>query len=241
MKKQAWLTMTVLLCCVGCTPKEAKEKEHKDKPVVQDNSVAEDFRRLDADNDGSLSKDEAEKNGSPALQANFDTFDASKDGKLSLQEVAAFVLAQREEDTRRKNEAFRRIDSNHDGGISKEEAEKEKDPFLIINFEAIDSNKDGQMSLQELNTFAAAPPEKPEQTAQLPQSAQPGKPGPLFIATDKDGNGTLSKDELKTKPELYQDFDKIDADHDGKVTPQEIASYMNAQSSQARSQAKPDK
>ena len=105
MKKQAWLTMTVLLCCVGCTPKEAKE--------------AEDFRRLDADNDGSLSKDEAEKNGSPALQANFDTFDASKDGKLSLQEVAAFVLAQREEDTRRKNEELRRIDSNHDGGISK--------------------------------------------------------------------------------------------------------------------------
>src|SRR5512134_2558398 len=107
MKKQAWLTMAVLLCCVGCTPKEAKEKEHKDNPVVQDNFVAEDFRRLDADHDGSITKDEAEKNGSPVLQANFDKFDANNDGKLSLQEVTAFVQAQREEDARRKEEAFR--------------------------------------------------------------------------------------------------------------------------------------
>ncbi len=247
MKKQAWLTMAVLLCCVGCTPKESKEKEHKDKPVVQDNSVAEDFRRLDADNDGSLIKDEAEKNGTPALQANFDKFDANKDGKLSLQEVTAFVLAQHEEDTRRKNEAFRRIDANHDGGISKEEAEKEKDPFLIMNFDAIDADKDGKMSLQELNTFTAAPPEKtaqPEQPAQQPQPAQPRshaqtvKPGPLFIAADKDHNGTLSKDELKDKPELYQNFDNIDADHDGKVTTNEIVSYVNAHPSLAQGQEK---
>lgn len=245
MKKQAWLTIAVLLCCVGCTPKEAKEKEHKDKPVVQDNSVAEDFRRLDADNDGSLSKDEAEKNGSPALQANFDTFDASKDGKLSLQEVAAFVQAQHEEDARRKDEAFRRIDANHDGGISKEEAEKEKDPFLIMNFDAIDADKDGKMSLQELNTFGENQQKKPEQPvqpakpAQHAPSGQPGgRPGPLFIATDKDGNGTLSRDELKVKPELYADFDKIDTDHDAKITPNEIVSYVNAHPKLAQDQAK---
>lgn len=238
MKKTAWLAMAALTCCVGCTPKEAKENEFKDKTVVKDNSIAEDFRRLDANHDENIAKDEAEKNGSAVLQANFDKFDASKDGKLSLQEVTAFVQAQREEDARQKNEAFRRIDANHDEGISKEEAEKENDPFLIANFAAVDANKDGKMSLQELNTFAAAPPKKPVQPS---QPAQPGKPGPLFMATDKDGNGTLSKDELKDKPELYQDFDKIDADHDGKVTPQEIASHMNAQSRPAHDQAKPDK
>lgn len=239
MKKTAWLAMAVLLSCVACTAKEAKEKEFKDKPVAKDNSIAEDFRRLDANNDGNITKDEAEKNGSPILQANFDKFDANKDGKLSLQEVTAFVQAQREEDARQKNAAFRRIDTNHDEGISKEEAQKENDPFLITNFEAVDTNKDGKMSLQELNTFAAAPPKKPEQAAQSVPSAQPerpGQPGPSFIATDKDHNGTLSKDELKDKPELYQDFDKIDADHDGKVTPREIEGYIKAHSSPEQGQ-----
>lgn len=249
MKKTAWLAMVVLLSCVACTAKEAREKEHKNNPVKehQDNSIVEDFRRLDANHDESITKDEAEQNGAPALQANFDKFDANKDGKLSLQEVTAFVLAQREEDTRRKNETFRRIDANHDGGISKEESEKEKDPFLIINFEAIDTNKDGKMSLQELNTFAVEPPKIPEQppipsqppkSTQHGQPKQHGQPGPLFIAADKDRNGTLSKDELKDRPELYQNFDNIDADHDGKVTTNEIVSYVNAHPSLAQGQEK---
>jgi len=249
MKKTAWLAMAVLLCCVGCTPKGEKEKEFKNQPVAEqkDDSIAEDFSRLDTNQDKSITKDEAEQNGAPVLQANFDKFDASKDGKLSLQEITAFVLAQREEDARRKDEAFRRIDANHDGGISKEEAEKEKDTFLIINFDAIDTDKDGKMSLQELNSFSAAPPEKtaqPEQPAQQTQPAQPRshaqtvKPGPLFIAADKDHNGTLSKDELKDKPELYQNFDNIDADHDGKVTTNEIVSYVNAHPGLAQGQEK---
>lgn len=235
MNRMAGLAMAVLLSCAACTARETTEKEHKD------NSIAEDFRHLDANHDGSITKDEVEKNGSPVLQASFDPFDANKDGKLSLQEITAFVMAQREESARQKNEAFRRIDANHDAGISKEEAEKNNDPFLIANFEAIDANKDGKMSLQELNTFSEAPPKNPGQTAQFPQAAQPGKPGTLFMATDTDHNGTLSRDEMKSVPEFYQNFDQMDADHDGKVTPQEIVNFMNTQSNPAHVQAKPDK
>ena len=249
MKKTAWLAMAVLLSCVACTAKEEKEKEHKDKSVKEhiDNSIEEDFRRLDANHNGSITKDEITKDGSPVLQANFDQFDANRDGKLSLQETTAFVLTQRELDTRKKNEAFQRMDANHDGGISKEEAGKENDPFLFDNFDAIDNNKDGKLSLQELNAFSEEQANKPEQAtqdskpAQPGQHGQPGRPGPLFTAADKDHNGTLSRDELKDKPELYKDFDKIDADHDGKITPQEIDSYSRARSKPEQGQAKASK
>jgi Ca2+-binding EF-hand superfamily protein len=133
------------------------------------------------------------------------------------------------------------LDTNKDGGISREEAEKGKMDLLVTNFEDIDTNRDGKLSPQELDNFsdrmsarlAHAPP-KP-----AGQSAKNGDPGPLFIETDKDGNGTLSRDELKAQPELYKDFDKIDTDHNGAITPLEIATFVTAQSRQAQTHQTP--
>lgn len=238
MKKQVWLAAAVLLSCVACSPKEDKAtgfgktpaKEQKNA-AISDDVIARDFGRLDEDHDSGVSRDEAMKNGSLQLQARFDEFDANKDGKLSLEETKAFVKAQHDEDAQRKSEAFGRIDADHDGGISKEEAGKQNDAFFLDNFDKIDADHDKKLSLAELNRYSD------EQAAQAAESPEPGTPGPLFRQTDKDQSGTLSKEELKGIPEFHQNFDNIDADHDGKITPLEIETYSRTNGLEQRQQA----
>jgi Ca2+-binding EF-hand superfamily protein len=48
-----------------------------------------------------------------------------------------------------------------------------------------------------------------------------------FDAADTDHDGTLTKDEAKKLPHVYQHFDEIDADHDGSVDRDEIHAYMS--------------
>ncbi|VVE39454.1 calcium-binding EF-hand [Pandoraea horticolens] len=48
-----------------------------------------------------------------------------------------------------------------------------------------------------------------------------------LAAADKDGDGYLSRDEVATaEPFLYQHFDEIDVNHDGKLSPAEIRAYF---------------
>ena len=53
-----------------------------------------------------------------------------------------------------KSEAFKNIDTNGDGQISRDEAKGH--PMLEKNFDAIDTNKDGQLSKAELKAFRKA-------------------------------------------------------------------------------------
>ena len=54
--------------------------------------------------------------------------------------------------------------------------------------------------------------------------AAQGKGGPQerFKAADTNGDGKLSREEAKALPRIAEHFDKIDADKDGFVTPQEL-------------------
>jgi Ca2+-binding EF-hand superfamily protein len=177
-----------------------------------------DFQQVDANHDGSISMEEAEKAPAPLLANNFAAIDTDKNGKLSQQEVIAFLQAQREQMVRRilaaDEEAFRRIDANHDGYISREEATKAPAPLLAANFDAIDINKDGKLSPQEAGAFWQM---RRRGIARL-------------MAADKNHDGALSKEEVKDFPGLAADFDKIDADHNGKITMQEINSYYQSAS-----------
>ncbi len=51
------------------------------------------FRKLDANNDGMLSRDEVAAR--PGLAKNFDTIDSNKDGKLSPDELRAYAQLRR--------------------------------------------------------------------------------------------------------------------------------------------------
>lgn len=54
-----------------------------------------------------------------------------------------------------------------------------------------------------------------------------------FAKADANGDGKLSKDEAKAMPRIAKNFDAIDTNHDGFVTPEEIGAAM-AQRAQAR-------
>ncbi|MBI3903951.1 MAG: EF-hand domain-containing protein [Nitrosomonadales bacterium] len=190
-----------------------KQREQGIAQIVNENK--DNFARIDADKNGSISIEEAEKASAPLMANNFAAIDANKDGKLSAEEIGAFILAQREQAVsrmRKENEdVFHGLDTNNDGSISLEEAKKAKASLVVDSFAVIDSNKDGKLSPQEMAAFLRM---RREQIAR-------------FQAADMDHNRSLSKSEAETFPELKKDFDKIDANHDGQISLEEINTYSS--------------
>src|SRR5512138_1592263 len=104
-------------------------------------------------------------------------------------------------------ERLKAADKNADGMLSRDEAASL--PRLLQNFDAIDANKDGFITFEELRAFHQA------------HHGGHGRHGGLK-ALDKDGDGRISRDEAAAAPRLAQNFDKIDADHDGFLTREEL-------------------
>lgn len=123
------------------------------------------------------------------------------------------------------DQMFNNVDANHDGKISKAEAQL-KAPAMGEAFDRIDTNHDGYLTKQEIKTFSAL----------LLKSRN--EFNRRLTAADKDKNGKLSKEESKEIPMLYKNFDAIDTNHDGQLTGQEIAAFLRAQLDAQNSQSK---
>lgn len=117
---------------------------------------------------------------------------------------------------------FRRVDTNHDGLLSREETASNA-PGLAMRFNLIDANHDGQLSRKEIREFVEAFVRQ-----QREKSAR------RFKRADKDGNGALSKEEAKALPGIYAHFDAMDANRDGQLTPQEIGAYVRERAKRRR-------
>ena len=114
---------------------------------------------------------------------------------------------------------FKELDSNHDGKISREEAQGP----LAAAFDRYDINKDGFLDKNELRRavrqfqrgglFPALPPRPPELL------------GPDFDSLDLNADGRLTREELKGTPFLVV-FDQIDTNKDGKIDPKEFKAYL---------------
>lgn len=123
------------------------------------------------------------------------------------------------------DQMFNAVDSNHDGKISKPEAELKAHAMFDV-FEKIDSDHDGQLSKQEIKTFTAAMLKSRDDFMRQLEAA------------DKDKNGKLSKEESKAIAKLHDNFDAIDTNHDGQLVFKEISDYLHAQLEAQRTSAK---
>lgn len=152
------------------------------------------LEKLDADGDGVVSEQEAQK--LPALYNSFSRADTDQDNNLSSAELKALT-------TRLSVIEFSRIDFNRDGVISKREAEA-AGPSLKEAFDLVDADGDGGVSQSE---YRAA-------TINLFEDMQ-------LSEFDHDGDGVLDKDEAKSNPFIADNFDSLDLDGNGLISAEE--------------------
>jgi len=111
-------------------------------PAIAADKLELSFKKADADNDGSLDKEEAKS--MPKVAKNFDAIDADKSGTVTLEEIHASM----------KVEGFTRADKNADHMLDKEEAKAL--PRVARNFDSIDTDKDGSLTEEEVDQFMKA-------------------------------------------------------------------------------------
>lgn len=108
---------------------------------------------------------------------------------------------------------FGMFDENKDGKLSRDEVQKGIDKM----FADIDTNKDGAISQDEMRAHYRSMHE--EMRSRMQEH---------WKAADTDGDGALSRAEVEAAkmPRLSRDFDRLDANKDGKLTPEEMRDAM---------------
>jgi len=162
------------------------------------------LQAADTNADGRISREEAQA-ALPRLFERFDLIDANHDGFVTVEEMQAARLAHRGAG---RGEGWKQWDANGDGRLSREEVATA--PRLSQQFDAIDANHDGFVTVEELQAAHAAY-----------RGAGHGR-GQGWTKWDANGDGRLSREEVANAPLLSQQFDAIDANHDGFLTVEEL-------------------
>ena len=110
------------------------------------------------------------------------------------------------------DEMFAQTDSNHDGKISASEWQSARLREATEKFNKLDTNRDGKLSKEEL----AAGREQH-------MRGHGGGMREKLRSLDTDGDQQLSRAEIGDQlPRLAHDFDRLDGNHDGKLSIDEI-------------------
>lgn len=195
----ATLTLPLIGLCFAGSALAGSGGEHKERHGGRGGAAlaAHFFERLDANNDGQLTRAEAEAEG----QRLFDRMDADKDGALIREEaeVGARAVAQEELVAR-----FKALDTNGDGRVTVDES---KLPARF--FARLDTNQDKAVTREELaavSHFGA------------------GKSNFMFAKADANKDGKVTRAE-GTQAALAR-FDLADENRDGAITRAELEARM---------------
>ena len=179
----------------GPAPATSAVRPMADKVMTRDEVVAmvrEHFGRLDSNKDGSITTAEIEA-AHPGMR-DFEKFEGPGPHGMMMGDP---------------NAAFDKLDSNKDGSISRDEFAKAREQRIERRIVMRDEMKDGDKS-----------PKDGKNVRRHFRMHGPGGFGGRMIVmadTDKDGKITLSEAETLA----LQHFDRMDANKDGQVTPEE--------------------
>lgn len=156
MKRVIWLALMVaspLAMATEGTPQQESGVETK---------LDRDFRMVDANNDGALSREETEQVKAKLLIANFDKIDTDKNNSLDRLEIKSFLQESFHKTMKAQMEEFNKrlkaADKNKNGKLTKKELKNAKDmpPSLESKFDAIDADGDKQITMEEILAFDRA-------------------------------------------------------------------------------------
>ena len=169
------------------------------------------------------------------LAAAFAKLDTNHDGFVTKDEVNA-IQAQREQKIEQRaqrfdpSKIFDRLDLNHDGKVTTAEAETARSQHAQAKgakpakaqaaaferlFARADTNKDGVITRAEFDTMGQQIKARMEHAA----TARGGMGARLFNTADSNKDGRISLAEMQQV--ALARFDRLDLNHDGKVTPDE--------------------
>jgi Ca2+-binding EF-hand superfamily protein len=178
------------------------------------------FAKLDTNHDGAISKDE--------LAA----IEAKRDQKLEQR-------AQRFDPSK----IFARLDLNHDGKITAAEAEAARSQHAKANggqpakaqaaafkglFARADTNHDGVITSAEFDTMGQQIKARMEKAA----ATRDGMATRMFTMADSNKDGRVSLAEMQQS--ALARFDRMDLNHDGKITPDERKAARQQRKAQAK-------
>jgi Ca2+-binding EF-hand superfamily protein len=116
------------------------------------------FDKVDADNDGEISREEARAAGLENLVQKWQEADENTDAKLEKQEYTSFMKKHHGPSTM-PQKSFQQVDANNDKEITKEEARKAGLTKLVKKWSAANKDNNQTLSESEFSAFMKAPGE----------------------------------------------------------------------------------
>jgi Ca2+-binding EF-hand superfamily protein len=156
------------------------------------------FAELDADHDGFITADELKAFGAK-LHAQWQQKHADAQATTGQSQSGTQTAPDASRGERMAQRILARVDTDHDGKISKAEFDTES----VALFKRLDKNGDGKIASDE-----------------VPARRWGGK-GPMFGQMDTDKDGKITKAEFTAAEDKM--FQKLDTNGDGVITPDELA------------------
>ena len=117
------------------------------------------IKRLDANGDHVIDRDEASKDTRGRLYETFDSIDFNSDGVLDETELNEAFKSRRSSQRPKPiapKTVIKQVDDNGDGTLNALEVAAKDQKDLSANFSTIDTNQDGELDLEELTVYYAS-------------------------------------------------------------------------------------